>query len=146
VVVAGAALGFFLTRDSGGGAKTIGPKTVTVDSRKPWTSTGIVLKVGDEVAITASGQIFPDSPTHRELVATPDGAPGHSELLQFNVVPGIQHGGLIGRVGDGGTPFNVGSKNNFGAAAAGRLFLGINDTGLFNNDGAYTAHVTVTRK
>jgi hypothetical protein len=146
VVVIGAGLAFFLTRDSGGGPTTIGPKTVSVDSRKPFTDTGIVLKQGDTVAITATGDIFPDSPTHRELVAGPDGAPGHPELLQFNVVPAPQHGGLIGRVGSDGTPFVVGHALTFPAAGPGHLFLGINDTGLFNNDGAFVAKVTVTRK
>jgi hypothetical protein len=146
VVVAGGLI-FFLTRDTGGGGPTtIGPKTVSVDARKAFTDTGVALKVGDDVAVTATGQIFPDSPTHRELIAGPDGAPGHPELLQFNVVPAPQHGGLIGKVGATGAPFLVGHELHFSAASAGHLFLGINDTGLFNNDGAFVAKVTVTRK
>ena len=146
VLLVAGGLVFFLTRDTGGGPTTIGPKTVSVDSRQPWTDTAIVLKQDDDVAITASGNIFPDSPKHRELVAGPDGAPGHPELLQFNVVPTPQHGGLIGRVGTDGAPFNVGSSDHFIADGPGHLFLGINDTGLFNNDGAFVAKVTVTRK
>lgn|GEM_PF-7019557 len=148
VVVIAAGLVFGLTRSTGGksGPTTIGPKTVNVDARKAFTDTGVALKVGDDVSITATGQIFPDSPTHRELIATPDGAPGHPELLQFNVIPAPQHGGLIGRVGTTGAPFLVGHEAHFSAASVGNLFLGINDTGLFNNDGAFTAKVTVTRK
>jgi serine/threonine-protein kinase len=147
VVVIGAGLAFLLTSSGGGGGPTtIGPKTVSVDSRTPWTDTGIALKQGDNVVIAASGDIFPDSPAHRDLVAGPDGAPGHPELLQFNVIPTPQHGGLIGRVGTDGTPFNVGHALTFPAAGPGHLFLGINDTGLFNNDGAFVAKVTVTRK
>ncbi|MBV9410232.1 MAG: serine/threonine protein kinase [Acidimicrobiia bacterium] len=147
VVVIAAGLIFGITRSGGSsGPTTIGPKTVNVDARKAFTDTGVALKVGDKVAITATGQIFPDSPAHRELIATPDGAPGHPELLQFNVIPAPKHGGLIGRVGTTGAPFLVGHETHFSAASAGNLFLGINDTGLFNNDGAFIAKVTVTRK
>jgi serine/threonine protein kinase len=146
VLVIGGGLALLLSSGGGGGPTTIGPKTISVDSRKPWTDTGIALKQGDNVVISASGNIFPDSPAHRDLVAGPDGAPGHPELLQFNVIPTPQHGGLIGRVGTDGSPFNVGHALTFPATGPGHLFLGINDTGLFNNDGAFVAKVTVTRK
>ena len=144
VIVIGAGLAFFLTRDSGGGPTTIGPKTVNVDGKTAWTDTRIALKEGDAVSITASGTVFP-SP-NRAVPASPDGVPDRPGLRQFNVVQGADHSGLIGRVGKDGAPFNVGSSDHFSADSAGRLFLGINDTGVYDNDGAFVAKVTVTRK
>jgi hypothetical protein len=89
--------------------------------------------------------VFPNT-ANRSLVATPDGVPNHPDIHQFNVVAGADHSGLLGRVGDAGAPFVVGHDDQFKAATAGPLFLGINDAGVDNNDGAFMARVTVTRK
>jgi hypothetical protein len=104
-----------------------------------------VLKVNDDVNITASGTVFPNT-ANRSLAAGPDGVPNQPQIRQFDVVPGVDHSGLIGRVGTNGSPFVVGHADRFTAAIAGPLFLGINDTGVDNNDGAFTARVTVNRK
>ena len=117
---------------------------MNVDGRTAWTHTRIALKEGDAVSITASGTVFPSA--NRAVPASPDGVPDRPGLRQFNVVQGADHSGLIGRVGNDGAPFNVGSADHFRADSAGRLFLGINDTGVFDNDGAFIVHVTVKRK
>ena len=109
------------------------------------TDTGIELRTGDDVSITASGTVFPNT-ANRGFVANPDGVPNHPEIRRFNVVPGVDHSGLIGRIGNGGSPFVVGRSHRFKAQAAGRLFLGINDVGVDNNAGAFDARVTVTRR
>jgi hypothetical protein len=132
----------------GGGEKkavTIGPKTINVDGRVAFTDTGIDLQKDDDVAITATGTVFP-AVGNRNLPASPDGVANHPEIRPANVVPNVDHSGLIGKIGDTGSPFAVGSKFNLTSPSAGRLFLGINDTGLENNDGAFVAIVTVTRR
>jgi serine/threonine-protein kinase len=144
VLILGGVLAVVLTR-SGSSTTTIGPKTVHVDGAKAWTDSGVVLKVNDDVNITASGTVFPNT-ANRSLAAGPDGVPNQPQIRQFDVVPGVDHSGLIGRVGTNGSPFVVGHADRFTAAIAGPLFLGINDTGVDNNDGAFTARVTVTRK
>ena len=145
VLIVALGLVFFLTRDNGGGPTTIGPKTVNVDGKTQWTSTRIALKVGDDVSISASGTVFPNK-TNRAAAASPDGVPNQPGLRQFNLVPSADHSGLIGRVGDDGPPFAVGHELHFRASTAGPLELGINDTGVFDNDGSFVARVTVTRK
>jgi serine/threonine-protein kinase len=145
VVIVGAVLAFALTRSSGTKKTTIGPKTVNVSGQVAWTNTGIALQANDDVSITATGTVFPNK-ANRALAATPDGVANHPEIRQFNVVPNTDHSGLIGRVGDAGTPFVVGHAGNFHASTAGTLFLGVNDVGVDNNDGAFTATITVTRK
>ncbi len=54
------------------------------------------------------------------------------------------HNGLIAKIGARGDPFFVGPRLVFDAEEAGELFLGVNDTGVDNNEGAYEAEVTVT--
>jgi serine/threonine protein kinase len=157
VAVAGVAA-FLALRPSGGGSPkkvasttvapttvvTIGPKVVDVDGRVPFTDTGVDVKTGDDVLVTATGSVFPAIPD-RNMVAGPDGVPNRPDLKQFNVVGNVDHSGLIGRIGPAGSVFAVGHRYRVTAVDGGRLFLGVNDTGLENNDGAFQATVTVTR-
>ena len=135
----------------GGGGKTekkvvtIGPKTVNVDGRVAFTDTGIDLQKDDEVATTATGQVFPAVPD-QTVFATPDGVPNRPDLRIYNVLGNVDHSGLIGKVGAEGSPFAMGSAHKFTTPTPGRFFLGINDTGLENNGGAFSVTVTVTRR
>ena len=95
--------------------------------------------------MTASGTVFPNT-ANRTLAANPDGVPNQPQIRRFNVVPNVDHSGLIGRVGAAGSAFAVGHEHRFKATVAGPLFLGVNDIGVDNNDGAFVARVTVTRK
>ena len=62
----------------------------------------------------------------------------------MNPPPG--HGGLIAKVGENGAPVGVGSHFEVdNLTTAGRLYLGINDPGVNDNDGAFQASITVTR-
>ncbi len=64
---------------------------------------------------------------------------------QYNVdgLEEANHAGLIGRIGEAGAPFLVGSEPSSTADTEGRLFLGINDTGVGNSAGEFTATITV---
>jgi hypothetical protein len=151
VVVGVVVLVLLLAGGGGGGGDgeeevaTIGPKTITVDGKVSFTDTGIDLERDDEVLITATGTVFP-AVGNRSLAASPDGVPNHPEIRPANVVPNVDHSGLMGKVGEDGSPFAAGSTYRFITPSAGRLFLGINDSGLENNDGAFAATVTVTRR
>jgi hypothetical protein len=114
---------------------------VTVDARKAWTDTGVDLASGDRVSVSATGTIFHDA----SGTTGPNGVAERLDLQQFNVLKGENHAGLIGRIGDSGTPFVVGSDFASTNLAPGRLFLGINDVGVDNNSGAFSAVVTVRR-
>jgi hypothetical protein len=116
-------------------------ETVTVDARRPWTDTGIDVAVGDRVAISATGTIFHDASGS----TGPNGVAERRDLRQFNVIESENHGALIGRIGDSGAPFAVGSDFASASLAPGRLFLGVNDRGVDNNSGAFTATVTVRK-
>ena len=116
-------------------------ETVTVDARKAFVDTGVTIAVGDRVAIAATGTIFHDATGS----TGPTGVAERRDLRQFNVLDSENHGALIGRIGDSGAPFAVGSDFSSASLAPGRLFLGVNDRGVDNNSGAFTATVTVRK-
>jgi hypothetical protein len=119
------------------------PVSVVVPATEQWTDTGIDLSIDDAVLIEADGEITPkaaDVPLHG-----PDGVPDRPSARVYNV-EGLEeenHNSLIGRIGEAGAPFQVGSKLQFTADTEGRLFLGINDIDAENNAGEFTATITV---
>jgi hypothetical protein len=62
---------------------------------------------------------------------------------QFSVLPNTNTAGLIGSISGKQPYFFVGSGTSHECRGAGNLLLGINDTGLFNNSGAFTATIKV---
>jgi len=115
--------------------------TVVVDAKKAWNDTGVDIGSGDRVSVSATGTIFNNGTSSNG----PDGVAESRDLRQFNVINEDNHGALIGKVGDGGTPFAVGSDFSSGDLPTGRFFLGVNDKGVDNNAGAFSALVTVRR-
>lgn len=117
--------------------------TVEVPSTQLWTDTGIDLRVGDILEITAFGSIKPGQNT---VLNGPEGNP---DLDVPTNVPGLEdenHAALIGRIGLEGVPFLVGPELSAHTVETdGRLYLGINDIGVENNEGSFAAEVTVTR-
>jgi hypothetical protein len=135
-------VGFALTRGGGdgGGGGEAQPVAVAVDGAKAYTDTEIDLKAGDRVTIEATGRASHNA----GAFTTPDGD-ANPALDEFSVIKGASHNALIGKITRGGDPFFVGSFAQFRAEEAGRLFLGVNDTGVQNNSGRYNAKVTVER-
>lgn len=117
--------------------------SVVVPGTEQWTDTGIDLSIGDTVSIEADGAASPD--VYNEGLYGPDGVPDRPSALIYNV-EGLEeenHNSLIGRIGEVGPPFQVGSELQFIVDTEGRLFLGINDTDVANNAGVFTAAITV---
>ena len=120
-----------------------GGKNVEVSGAKAFTDTGIALQGRDDVTIDAHGTVNNGT----ELVG-PDGD-SNPQLQQFNLrvggglLPG-NHAALVARIGEQGTPFVVGSHGQFVVPkSGGTLFLGVNDAGVDNNSGQFTANVVV---
>jgi hypothetical protein len=106
-----------------------------------WTGTGVSLTAGERFVVHAGGEV---SYSHFHPPVGPDGdSTPHPGVC---VLPGPDHhAGLIGRISVSGTPFLVGSHLTGSANRSGELYLGINDTGVDNNGGAFTATVQVAR-
>ena len=116
---------------------------VSVPANMAWTDGGFDLHVGDLLAIEAGGAIA--HAVGGTLVSPAGDTDTNVRTANLPGLNEVNHGALIGRIGDAGTPFFVGSTYRITIQNDGRLFLGINDIGLDNNSGEYVAEVSVTR-
>ena len=96
---------------------------------RKFQETGLQLGRGDEVAITASGQLTM-SPWGNNMTTGPDGS---GNLAWYT--PGIGAGALVGKIGPRGEEFLVGTRKTFTAEGAGILYLGIAMPANFANRG-----------
>jgi len=126
------------TSGSSGGAVTPAldaSQRINVSGKSQWTPTGITVRRGEPLTISASGEIKiggPGNPT-----ATPGGA-GATEAA--NPLAAAPTGALIGRVGNG-RPFLIGNQTRISAPESGQLFLGVNDSHLQDNEGQFEVEI-----
>jgi hypothetical protein len=117
---------------------------IEVSSSKAWTDTGIDLRPGDSIVITAEGSLQ----AMQGKSIGPEGAPrGFRDLLKSYPVNDAGLGALIGRIGssDASQPFSVGARKELQIRRVGRLFLGINFTSE-SLQGSYQANVEFTSR
>lgn len=98
---------------------------LSISGDKSWTDSGIDLRPGDRVTITAKGAL--------EYLgggqSGPEGLPRtFKDLLRILPINQAGRGALIGRIGNAETaqPFVVGAKHEITVRRPGRLFIGIN--------------------
>jgi hypothetical protein len=123
--------------------KPTGPvKTVTVDvvGKRDWTSTGLIVKRGDRIHISASGTVILDPTSGRS-----SGPEGLTDLPDpKKLVPDQPTGALIGVIGADNDDFIfIGRASEFNAARDGLLFLSVNEGNLSDNTGTYKAVIEV---
>jgi LssY C-terminus len=100
---------------------------IEMSGAKQWMDTGIDLRAGEKLHITAAGTIT----YAKGNQFGPEGIPrGYADLIHEYAVPDGGHGELIGRIGSGAASnaFAVGSNASYTAPVAGRLFLGLNQS------------------
>ncbi len=112
---------------------------VTVAADRVWTDSGLDVAQGRELTVEADGKVWA-SPT---LSYGPEGESRRPEWKQYSVIAEAPHLGLIGKIGENGTPFFLGRSYQARLAASGRLYLGVNDRDAANNKGEFTVKVTV---
>jgi hypothetical protein len=122
--------------------KLTGPvKTVNVDvaAKRDWTSTGLIVKRGDRIRITANGSITMDRASQQ--TSGPEGTdlPDTRKLMSDRPT-----GALIGVIGADNDDFIfVGRSAEFTATRDGLLFLSVNEGALADNNGMYKATIEV---
>jgi hypothetical protein len=120
--------------------------SVVAPSTEQWTDTPIDCGIDDAVLIEADGAV---KPTRNPAIPLhdPNGDP-EPTARQYNVeeLEEANHAALIGRIGEAGAPFEVGSELLSEADTEARLFLGMNDQDVEDYEGEYTATVTETRR
>jgi hypothetical protein len=112
---------------------------VAVVGTQSWKAVGTVA-AGQQGQIEASGTIVHDTAQGRRAGPDGDASP---DVQRYNVVAGFPHGGLIGRVGETGEPFAVGSRKTFTSPGSGTLYLQVNDVGLDTNGGEFQVTVNL---
>lgn len=97
-----------------------------------WTNSGLVVRRGQRLRITASGRVD----LGRRGFSTPGGLPmanDNDRLLRTEPT-----GGLLGVIGDDNDEFVfIGARHEFIAQRDGVLFLGVNEGELTDNRGSY---------
>lgn len=123
-----------------------GEKVVDVPGNLPrGTDTGIDLRAGDQVTITATGNV---TAGRRAGVVSPDGgrpSTGAAFGAGTYPVPTAGVGALIGYIvqanGQTSQPFLVGSQLTFTTQVDGRLFLLVNDDNYGDNSGSFSVRI-----
>lgn len=119
--------------------------TVDVPGNSRGIDTGIELRTGDQVTISATGTVVAG---RRAGEVTPDGGRVSGlGIVSAYPVPNAGVGALIGYIrlssGQNTAPFVVGSQQNFAAQADGRLFLLVNDDNYSDNSGNFNVRIRV---
>lgn len=117
---------------------------ITVPGNSQGTDTGVDLRTGDQVTVTATGTVIAGQ---RAGSVSPDGGPvGFGSLIGTYPVPNAGVGALIGYIrspnGQTTAPFFIGSQQTFSAPVDGRLILLINDDNYSDNSGSFSAKIT----
>jgi hypothetical protein len=104
-----------------------------------WQDTGVKVQPGDTLAVQyVSGLWSPWAGGKYDGIGS-----GGDPKCTCNVILGVSHAALIGKIGDG-NPFLVGNTFTQKAGQAGDLYLGINDTRLDDNSGSLKVTITLT--
>lgn len=116
-----------------------GTVTVTVPGNSRWVATGLFVRNGERVLLSADGTVYlrsgsqdPARPAGALAARSAPGAP----------LPALLAGALIGRVGERGVPFGIGDQTSIPMPAAGQFYLGINDDELSDNSGSFSVRIT----
>ncbi len=111
---------------------TINVRVRADNTSNGWTNTGLVVRRGQRLRITASGRVS----LGNSRFATPDGLaniPDRDKLMRNQPT-----GGLIAVIGDDNDDFIfVGRSRDFVAQRDGVLFLGVNEGNLSDNSGVF---------
>lgn len=119
--------------------------SAVVSANRSWTPTGATVRAGGRVQISAQGRWTLGAATVAAALASgPDGVPGRTNPNAH--LPNANVGALVGRIGDAGKPFLVGSSYAATASADGELFLAINDGArdAVDNTGRVSASIIVS--
>ena len=113
----------------------------SVEASEGWTNTQINIEDGYLLTITyLSGRWSPGLDVEVDSIGY-----GGDPRSMNNVIMGVSHAALIGRIGDH-EPFLVGERYHHSMGESGILYLGINDSDLGNNSGHLQVKVEVAEQ
>jgi hypothetical protein len=121
--------------NQGGG---FGNQNITVAANQQWVDSGITVRQGQSLAIRASGEVTLSADANDKATANGSLNGRHAANAPL---PSALAGALIGRIGNG-QPFGIGAgPTNISAPGSGRLYLGVNDDGMGDNNGQFQVSI-----
>jgi hypothetical protein len=110
---------------------------IRVPGNATWVPTGIMVRRGDRLSFSVSGQVqlSDDGGDVAEAAGSARGRKSASAPL-----PNDLAGALIGKIGNS-APFGIGNLATVTMPAAGELYLGVNDDHVNDNHGEFVAQV-----
>ena len=113
-------------------------RTVRVNAQERWTDAGIDVRAGDTITVEASGSITMSD--NAQDTARPAGSTTGRRAPDAPILNQLA-GGLIAQIDDYG-PIFVGNRRSFVAPVNGRLYFGVNDDHLPDNQGEFVVNVS----
>jgi len=112
---------------------------LVVSAKQKWTPAGLVVRQGDRVSFSTSGEI--QLSTDGNDIAGSAGA--KSRRMAPNApLPNAYAGALIAKIGENGKVFPIGDQASVTMPANGQLFLGVNDDDTNDNQGEFRVKIT----
>lgn len=113
-------------------------EVIDVEAREGWNNTHVEVEEGDLLTITyVSGKWSPWPGDRFDAIGS-----GGDPRCRCNVMEGVSHAALIGRIGDH-EPFLVGERYHHSIGESGILYLGINDVDIYDNSGHLQVKVEI---
>ncbi len=115
--------------------------TLVLQGTSIGTYTDLTLYIDDQVNFTARGSVntWPQEPSNPWAGPDGNGNECNSECL----LPSAQFGSLIGKIGNSGEWFFIGSQQTITADRSGELILAVNDTIHADNEGSFSVDFVV---
>jgi hypothetical protein len=129
-----------------GNSSNLAPATgngLRVSPKQAWTATGMSVKKDEPLSFNANGEI--QLSADASDVATPFGSKSGRKAPR-SPLPNVLAGALIGRIGNTGQPFAIGSGVTIKMPGDGYLFLGVNDDGFEDNVGEFRVDIGRRRR
>ncbi len=127
-----------------------GSTTLNLPANIEWYDTGVSITNGDLVTISATGSVYIGAVSIGEPnisdYQTPAGDPGTTTAAQTGragpfAAPGLVPWSLVGKIGQSGTPFEIGLITNLSGAPSGELYLSVNDNNFSDNSGFWSISI-----
>lgn len=116
------------------------PRLIEVRADQAWQASGISIEAGDLLIVRYVSGLWSPWPGGAYDALGSGGDP----LCTCNVLQGVSHAALIGKIGES-EPFFVGGNFRHRMGEAGMLYFGINDNRLTDNSGALLVQVEIWR-
>src|SRR5258708_8418862 len=113
-----------------------------------WIDSGIDLRAGDMVIISASGSLTLTQGKQTKKLTPAGASRGFRDLLKAYPLNEAGAGALIARFGSSDTaqPFLIGERKELKAIRSGRLFLSMNLTSRDTVEGSFHARIEITER